>query len=102
MRALPSSAVPTLPSAVAAAARTSGSGSWRAATRSRETLEPPRMPIANAASTRTFFFSSRSAPARPRYAAGSTAVYGAIDVRSYSSEKVSRKRSMGPPRSRSP
>ena len=48
MRALPSSAVPTLPSAVAAAARTSGSGSWRAATRSRETLEPPRMPIANA------------------------------------------------------
>ena len=74
MSALPSSAVPTLPSAVAAAARTSDSGSWRAATRSGIALPPPRMPMAYADSARIPVFSSLRLPASPRNTVGSTAV----------------------------
>ena len=47
------------------------------------------------------FSSSRSVPASPLNTAGETAVYGGTDARSYSSEKACRKRSIGPPRSRS-
>ena len=46
MSARPSAGVPVLPTAAAAAARTSADGSESAFTRSGIELPPPRMPIA--------------------------------------------------------
>ncbi len=101
MSALPCSAVPILPSAVAAAARTSASGSCTAVASSDAAGPPPRMPIAYAESARMLFCSSRRVSASPLNTAGDTAVYGGTEARSYSSENACRKRSIGPPRSRS-
>ncbi len=101
MRARPSASVPIFPMAVAAAPRTPASGSCRAAWSSRTAARPSRIPRARAASCRTDLSSSRRAAPSAVMTEGSTGEYGGTEARSYSSEKISRKRSTGPLRSRS-
>ena len=98
--ARPSCAVPIFPIAVAAAPRTPGSGSCSAAVRLLSAAVPLRMPSARAASSRMSLSSSRSACARP-WITEASAAWGAIEERSNSSEKRSRKRLTAEARSRS-